>query len=148
LSYFALKTPSHPGSGPATTVTKVSRKLSKESSSDSLGVPSPQKKRHRLSGPAAVSDVASALCEMVSSFAQETEAMSSTNSILATPIRRKWAIELLIEDGDLSLSEAVTAFQLFYEYCDIGDTFQVIPTKHLCTLYIQEEVEKAMSKEL
>ena len=74
--------------------------------------------------------------------------MSSTNSILATPIHHTWAIELLIEDGDLSPSKAVKAFWLFHEYYDIGDTFQVIPTKYVCTLYIQEEVEKAISKEL
>ncbi len=127
--------------------TKASQKLSKDSSCDSLSG-APQKKRRGLSGPAAVSDVASALHEMASSFAQGTEATTSTNTILATPVHHKWAIELLTEDGDLSPSEAVKAFRLFCEHCDIGNTFQVIPTKHLHTLYIQEEVEKAMSKEL
>ncbi|GLB45524.1 putative myb/SANT-like DNA-binding domain containing protein [Lyophyllum shimeji] len=141
---------------PETQVSAIStprpvQKLARDASLHSLGGSSTTKKRRGLSGPAAVSDVASALREMATSFAApetETHTSASAHAMTSTPARRKRAVELLTEDGDLSPRSTGKALRLFRENKGIVDTFQVIPTKELRTIYLEEELEEAAARRL
>ncbi|KAF5341572.1 hypothetical protein D9758_014056 [Tetrapyrgos nigripes] len=59
---------------------------------------------------------------------------------LSTPERRKAAVELMEEDGELSETEEVLALQLFSHHKEAADTFLSTKKKTLRTAYLQAEL--------
>lgn len=88
-------------------------------------------------------DVANAIRDVANSMRSSEGIVSSELS--GTPQRRKHAIEMLSDDGDLSDDDSIRAFRLFRRNSSIADTYISIPQKRLCTAYIQEELSELYS---
>ena len=94
------------------------------------------KKKSRPSGPAAVSDVASALHEVAESF------NNSANGGLTTPQHRTSAIRAVAKDWELNASECIKAIRLFK--CDIAatDAYLAIDESDIRAEFIRLEIEE------
>ncbi|KIL63009.1 hypothetical protein M378DRAFT_107808 [Amanita muscaria Koide BX008] len=136
---ITIEGPSFVGKFPPQTPAKL---VSRHDSSESI-MPSASSrlKKKRLTGPVAVQDVAEALRDVATSM-RSTDEASSTD--LSTPQRRKCAIQLLANDGELSDHESIQAFCLFRRDSTVADTYLSIPQKRLRTAYIQEEVANTL----
>ena len=92
------------------------------------------KKRGRVSGPEAVSDVAAALRDVASSFTNTDEAQT-------TPKRLTSAIRMVEHDDDLSQYERVQVMRLFRKEMAVADSYLAIEDKETRTMFIRFEMD-------
>jgi hypothetical protein len=99
--------------------------------------PTSAKKKIRITGPAAVSDVASALREMASSF----NSNDADNGGPSTPQRRSMAIRAIEKDQELNNNERIKAMRLFKRDIAAADLYLAINDSSVRAEVIRLEIE-------
>lgn len=99
----------------------------------------PAKKKGRISGPAAVSDVASALREMASSFTSSHD--DTGHGDLSTPQRHSKAIRTVEKDQELTGNERIKAMCLFKRDIAAADLYLAINDPAVRAEVIRLEIE-------
>lgn len=98
----------------------------------SLSASAGKRRRTGATGADGVFSLAEAIDSLSHNFATDTGPTS--------PERRRAAIDLLDEDGDLSENEQVQAIRLFSRRTAIADSYTSIKKKSVRTRYIQQEI--------
>jgi hypothetical protein len=133
IKQYFLQSPSPP---PSTQKQSMSRK--RAASPDKL---TPAKKKGRISGPAAVSDVATALREMVSSFNGNNDDADHHAGDPSTPQRRSKAIRTIEKDQELNGNERIKAMRLFKRDIAAADLYLAINDPAVRAEVIRLEIE-------
>jgi len=95
-------------------------------------------KKSCTSGPVAVSDITSALCEIAKSFATLEQ---PHDSALSTPQHHTSAIQVVGKDSELDGIEHIKAMHLFKRDIAAADSYLAIEDPIICAEFICLEVE-------
>lgn len=92
-----------------------------------------QKPSRKTSSGQAIAQVASSVLALASAF--------SSSGVSTSPERKRSAIQLLEDDGDLSDNEPIRAMKLIHRDTSVADVLLAVGTKERRTHYIQSELE-------
>ena len=127
---------SPPTTAPATLLAASSvngRKHSVDEHADAL---STKRHRQKITAPAAISDVASSVCDLATAFVA-----SGSSGDQTSPQHHAAAVKLIEEDDELSEYEQPKIFKVLHKDVAVADFVLAIKDKGKRTRYIQSELD-------